>query len=79
MTFLSYFESDIYVLFCLLFTNIPPNHFPTTLPHTMQFLLSTGHTENAWFLFETNFNFGLTDPKNDAEADNRQLEFCIKS
>ena len=45
----------------------------------MQFLLSTGHTEKAWFLFEANFNFGMTNPKNDAEAEVRQLEFCVKS
>ena len=56
------------------------SHSPELLfYYTMQFLLSSGHSEKAWFLFEANFNFGMTNPKNDPEQEEMQLEFCCKN
>ena len=42
-------------------------------------VVSAGHTEKAWFLFDSNFNFDLKLPIPDPENEEKLLEFVCKS
>jgi len=47
--------------------------------YSLHFLMSAGHTEKAWYLFDSNFNFDLKLPMNDPEAEEKMLEYICKN